>query len=300
MDRSDRSPPPTSAPACPGPDPAPRPPRFAVPPGAWDTHAHVFGPLDRYPYAPGRGYTPPEARLADYRAMLAVLGIERAVLVQPSVYGTDNAAMLAALEEAGPAFRGIAVVDDSAGDAELAELHRRGVRGVRVNLLFPGGIDFAAVERLARRIAELGWHLQVLVDFSAFPDPAARLGGLGIDVVVDHMGHVPARLGVGHPGFRALLGLVREGRCWVKLSGAYRTTAERRPPYGDVRPFAEALLGAAPERMLWGSDWPHPAVALPLPNDGELLDLLADWTAGDAALLRQILVSNPESLYGCD
>ena len=283
-------------PVCAGPDPQPRQPRLAVPSLACDTHAHVFGPTTRYAYTPDRSYTPPDAPLAAYRHMLATLGLGRGVLVQPSVYGTDNRLLCDSLAAGGSDLRGVAVVDAEIGDDALEDLHRLGVRGLRMNLLFKGGVPFALAETLAARVRPLGWHLQLLIDVSVFGDLRTRLSRLPVDVVVDHMGHLPAALGIDHPGFQALLALVRDGRCWVKLSGAYRLTGERLPPYNDVTPFARALVATAPERMLWGSDWPHPMIRLPMPNDGELLDLLADWVPEEDTR-RRILVDNPARLY---
>lgn len=286
----------SSIPVCAAPDPAPRAPRFAMPPLACDTHAHVFGPASRYPYTPNRSYTPPDASFAQYKALLRALGAERGVLVQPSVYGTDNSLMADTLRDAGPNFRGVAVLDDKASDAELEALHAVGVRGVRCNLLFRGGVDFAAVEALARRIAPLGWHLQFLLDVTRFEDLERKLSALPVDSVVDHMGHFAVAEGVGHPGFQALLSLLRGGRSWVKLSGSYRLTGLQHPPYRDVTPIARALVEAAPDRCVWATDWPHPQFHIPMPNDGDLLDQLPDWVP-DEALRRRILVDNPARLY---
>lgn len=284
-------------PICAGPDPAPRAPRFAMPPLACDTHAHVFGPAERYPYRPNRSYTPPDATFAQYRALLSTLGVERGVLVQPSVYGTDNRLLADTLRGAGPNFRGIAVLDATASDAELEALNALGVRGLRCNLLFRGGVAFADVEALARRIAPLGWHLQFLLDVSRFEDLERRLSSLPVDSVIDHMGHLPAGEGPTHPGFQALLSLLRQGRTWVKLSGSYRLTGQAVTPYGDVAPLARALIEAAPDRCVWATDWPHPQIPVAMPNDGDLLDQLADWIP-DVETRRLILVDNPARLYG--
>jgi predicted TIM-barrel fold metal-dependent hydrolase len=287
-----------AVPTIPGPDPSPTPPGFVPPPGACDCHAHVFGPQDRYPYVAGRTYTPPDCPLPAYRRMLDTLGLARCVLVQPSVYGADNRLMMACLDELGAAARGVAVMSPRATDAELEALHARGVRGLRLNLIYSGGgVGLGDAEALAARIAPLGWHLQFLVDVSATPDLRRRLARLPVPCVIDHMGHLPAAKGVRDAGFRDLLDALAEGRTWVKLSGAYRMTALADPPYDDVRPMAEALIAANPDRLVWGSDWPHPALHVPMPNDGTLLDLLAAW-APDALLRRRILVDNPARLYG--
>jgi predicted TIM-barrel fold metal-dependent hydrolase len=285
-----------SIPFCQPADPNVRPPKFKLPLLACDTHAHVFGPPTRYPYIAERTYTPPDASVQNYMALHRALGIERGVLVQPSVYGTDNRAMIDALLQLGGRYRGVAVVPADVSDEELRRLHDVGVRGVRVNLLFKGGISFAVVGHIAERIRPMRWHIQVLADVSEFPRLFERLSGLPVDVVIDHMGHIPTVKGVDHPGFQALLKLLETGRCWVKLSGAYRVTCEVKAPYRDVLPFATALVEKAPQRMVWGSDWPHPFVHIPMPNDAALLDMLADWVP-DTALRERILVHNPAALY---
>lgn len=284
-------------PACAGADPHPRAPRFRPPEHACDCHAHVFGPAGTYPFTHHRSYTPPEAPLAQYRALLATLGLSRAVIVQPSVYATDNRATLDAVNAGGAAFRGVVVVDESVPDKELEAMNAAGVRGVRVNLLFKSGLQVPNLRRLSARIAPFGWHLQLLVDVSKFADLRATLGDLPVDTVFDHMGHMPTSLGVAHPGFQAMLHLLGGGRSWVKLSGAYRITAGTSPPYFDVVPFARAIIATNPERVLWASDWPHPGITVPMPNDGDLLDLLSDW-APDATARQRILSDNPAKLYG--
>lgn len=290
------------APACPAYDPYPRSPDRALPADACDTHFHLFGPLKRYPYKPERSYTPPEAPEAAYRHLLRTLGFQRAVFVQPSVYGTDNARMMALLEDSAEGdhidWRGVAVLDSRVSDAELERLHAAGVRGVRLNLLFRGGVDFATVSAVASRIAPLGWHVQFLMDVSEFPQLRRRLAALPVPSVVDHMGHLPVAKGVGAPGFRDLLALVREGRTWVKLSGPYRMTALARPPYTDVDPFAAALLAANPDRMLFGTDWPHPDIKVPMPNDTDLMADFFRWIEHDEGLLERVMVDNPARLYG--
>ena len=283
-------------PICPAADPNVRPPAFKMPALACDTHAHVFGPQRRYAYTANRTYTPPDALLDQYLALHNTLGIERGVLVQPSVYGTDNQAMIDALTQLEGRYRGVAVVEPDIDLAELERLHRAGVRGVRVNLLFKGGISYSDVETIAEKIKHLGWHIQVLIDVSEFENLYERLSTLPVDVVIDHMGHMSTAKGLDQPGFQALLKLLETGRCWVKLSGAYRVTGQTQTPYTDVLSMAEVLIHTAPERMVWGSDWPHPFVHIPMPNDGALLDMLADW-APDPALREQILVHNPARLY---
>jgi predicted TIM-barrel fold metal-dependent hydrolase len=284
-------------PECQGPDRQPRQAGFRVPPGAIDTHAHVFGPAEHYPYTAERSYTPPDSPLAEYRALLATLGIARGVIVQPSVYGTDNRATLDALRTHPEQFRGVAVVDPEIPDSELEEMHEVGIRGLRINVLFRGGVGFSVARRLAERIAPLGWHLQFLIDISRTEGFAQEIARLPVACVIDHMGHMSAANGAEHPAFRELLALMRDGKTWVKLSGAYRVSAQETFPYDDVTPLARALIDANGDRVVWGSDWPHPAVTRPMPNDGALLDLLAEW-APDAGQRARILVTNPARLYG--
>jgi predicted TIM-barrel fold metal-dependent hydrolase len=288
-------------PICDGPHPAPRKPRLAAPAGSVDCHAHIFGPAARYPWSPKRLFTPPDVTLEQYRGVLATLGIERAVLVTPSVYGLDNERQLDALTEMKGKWRGVAVVPTGVTDAELERLHRAGFRGVRVNLFAKSGLVLEDLERIAARVSGCRWHVQLHVDARSLEELAPRLRRLPVDVVFDHMGHVPAAAGSGHPGFRVLCDLMREGPFWAKLSAPYRLS-EFPYPYADVAPFARALIAAAPDRLVWATDWPHPAVPghMPanfvMPNDGDLLDILADWTA-DPAIQTKILADNPRRLY---
>ncbi|PSJ43726.1 GntR family transcriptional regulator [Zobellella endophytica] len=291
---------PDTIPFCAAADPFPQPAGARPPQGSCDTHAHVFGPAERYPYTANRSYTPPDAPPGAYLHLHRTLGIERGVLVQPSVYGTDNRLMvdtLHYLQQQGLQYKGVAVVDADISERELDQLARAGVCGVRMNLLFKGGIAWRDVESLARRLAERSWHLQFLIDVSEFEQLEARIRSLPTPVVIDHMGHMNVANGLHHPGFQALLRLVEDARAWVKLSGSYRITNQPLPPYTDVLPFAQALVGANPQQMLWGSDWPHPHFGRPMPGDGPLLSLLADWVP-DEALRRRILVDNPARLYG--
>lgn len=279
-----------------GPVPRPRKPKLPLPSGAVDCHAHVFGPYDRFPLTLPRSYSPPEASLDQYLALLGTMGLDRGVLVQPSVHGTDNRSMIDALRRAPDRLRGIAVVDPDISEAELDELHKAGVRGLRVNVLFAGGTDLAQTEKLAARIAPRGWHIQLLVDVGTMPDFGQRFGDFPCPVVVDHMGHVGPTKAASAPGFRGLLSLLDNGRAWVKLSGAYRVT-EAGPPFADVAAVARDLIAANPAQCVFATDWPHPALKWPMPDDGDLVDLLADWEP-DEARRRAILLDNPERLYG--
>ena len=285
------------APTIPGPVAGTHPPKFRLPPGACDCHAHVFGPQSRYPYLPRAGYIPPDALPGDYVRMLQTLGCERAVLVQPSVYGTDNTAMLDAMRSGIFAFRGVAVIDGGVSDRELEEMHRAGVRGVRINLASATpGLTLEQAPRLAARLKALGWHLQFFVDLGKVSGIEERLGGLDIDIVIDHFGRVRAAGGVDAPAFRTLLRLLQRENVWAKLIGPYFLSG-RAPDFPDVTPFARAVVAAAPGRTVWGTDWPHPSAHGLAPNDGVLADLLLDWIP-DEAQRRKVLVENPARLYG--
>jgi len=289
------------APACAGPDPQPRKPKLKLPSGACDTHAHIMGPKARYAYSPTRIYTPPDCLLPDYLRMLATLGVERAVLVQPSVYGTDNTVMLEAMKAAGNRFRGVAVVADSISDAELKQLDAAGVRGVRVNIVDvkdrkPGTLPMDALKNLARRVAPLGWHMEFLMHADEFSDLDRAFADFPVEVVLGHLGYLSIGKQPNDPGFRALLRLVGTGRAWVKLTGPYRITTAPLP-YPDTVVFAKALLQANRERVIWGTDWPHVMMKGAMPNDGDLADLLSDWIP-DARAREQVLARNPAKLYG--
>ncbi|MGA8514649.1 MAG: amidohydrolase family protein, partial [Burkholderiaceae bacterium] len=259
-----------TAPLCQAPDPALRKPRLSLPAGATDCHAHICGPAHLYPYAAQRIYTPPDALLPYYRALLASLGVGRAVIVQPSVYGDDNRALLAALATDPMHLRGVAVVNANITDDELQTLHNAGVRGLRCNIVdladAKGSLPIDALRQIAQRIAPLQWHLELLMHVNEFPHLARDLADLPVDLVFGHLGYVPTRHTVQDPGFQNLLSLVREGKAWVKLTGPYRISQQSSPPYADVLPFADALLRTNPNRLLWGSDWPHVMVKGPMPN----------------------------------
>ncbi len=286
--------------ACPPADPHPRRPKAPLPAGTCDTHAHLFGPEALYPWSPQRGYTPPEALPAAYERLHAILGVSRGVLTQPSVYGTDNRAMLDYVRAHPGRMRAIVAVGPDVSDRELEAMHAAGARGIRVNLVDPGGNpfrSFAGLHRVAERIRPLGWHVELLIHVHEMDATVADLKRLAVDFSIGHFGYMPARLGVQHAKYRAFLDLVADGRCWVKLSGPYRITARRAAPYDDVTPFAHALVARRPDRIVWGTDWPHPIVPVPMPNDGDLADHVFDWLP-DETLRRRVLVDNPARLYG--
>jgi 2-pyrone-4,6-dicarboxylate lactonase len=282
--------------ACPAPDPNPSgPARYAVPAGAVDTHAHVIGLPPDYPLVADRSYTPPAAPAERYLAMLDGTGMANGVLVQVSVHGTDNRLMVETLRANRARLRGVAVIPLGLPDRDLADLKEAGVVALRLNVLFGGGVGFEDLESYGALAREMGWHLQFLVDARQLPPMAWRLARLPVPFVVDHMGHMPTTAGLDDPGFRTLVDLVRDG-AWVKLSGAFRTSVAGAP-FADTIPFARALNDAAPERCLWGSDWPHVAAWDGPPPVGDLLDLVADWIP-DEERRRQYFVDNPRRLYG--
>lgn len=285
-------------PTCKPPDPDTRPPRYRAPPLACDAHCHVFGPGDRYPYAPDRAYTPPDAPLERLRELQSILGLERAVLVNASCHGTDNRVILDAIAQSKGRYRGVANADDSFTERDFEALHAGGCRGVRFNFVrhLDGVPDLGAFRRIIERIRPFGWHVVLHFDAADLVEFDALLGRLPVPFVIDHMGRVPAAAGLEQASFRRLLELARHDRCWVKICGAERISSAG-PPFRDAVPFARALIEVARERVLWGTDWPHPNLTGPMPNDGDLLDLIPLF-APDAATQRQILVDNPQRLYG--
>jgi len=288
---------------CPAPDRTPRKPRTVFPVGACDTHAHICGPAATFPYAKERIYTPPDATSDDYLALLTTLGVERAVLIQPSVYGTDNRALLDVLSRVPSGMRGIAVVDANIDTATVKALDDAGIRGIRLNVVDHNGprnvIPEERVRKLANIIAPFGWHIEFLINTDEALGFAAAIDGLAVDVVVGHLGYPKsgAAAWLRSPALEDFLRLFERGRCWVKLTGPYRISSAPDLPYPDVAPLAQRLATVNPDRLLWGSDWPHVMMKKPMPNDGDLSDLIADWLP-DAALRRQVLVDNPAELYG--
>jgi predicted TIM-barrel fold metal-dependent hydrolase len=285
---------------CLPPDRNPRKPRLALPKGSIDTHVHIFEP--RYPLSPARGYNPPPSTLADLRQLHATLGIERVVFTQPSVYGIDNSAILdgmAALNREKPnRARAVVALDMSVSDKALAALDAAGVRGVRLNTDNKGGmpIAFSDIPELTARIAPMGWHLEFLFPGKDIVELMPLFTGLQIHMSIAHFAYQSATAGVKAPGFQALLELARRGNTWIKISGANRVSRGDLPPYDDVKPMAQALIAAAPEHVMWGTDWPHPNKYLANPNDGDLVDAFGDWVADDA-MRRKIMVDNPAAFY---
>ncbi len=269
------------------------PPKSKAPAHATDCHHHIYD--SRFPVDPRATLRPGDASVEDYRLLQKRIGTSRNVVVQPSTYGTDNSSLIAALRAFGPSARGVAVVDTTVSDVDLHALHAAGVRGIRFNIVAPGGvtsIDMAAP--LAKRIAPLGWHVQVFATADLIAGTEDVWRGLPCAVVFDHLGHVPAD---DHPAFGVIQGLMHERRAWVKLSGAYIGSTLGPPGYADRSLVARAFVQAAPGQCLWGSDWPHPTEkADHKPDDAILFDLLADW-APERAVRHRILVDNPAKLY---
>lgn len=283
---------------CQPPDPDTKVPSFVPPDQACDTHCHVFGPASKFPYAPDRTYTPPDAPAEALRRVHAILGIDRAVIVQATCHGNDNSATLDAIARSGGKYRGVAMVDGTVTDAELARLDRGGIRGVRFAFARHLGKppEFGFLQEMAARIAPYRWHLVLYLESEDIVENLDALQALRVPVVIDHMGRVKTQRGLQQTPFRALLDLLRhESSFWVKICGAERISAAG-PPYADAVPFARALVEAAPDRVLWGTDWPHPNIDGVMPNDGDLLNLLAA-IAEQPATRKAILVDNPHRLY---
>ncbi|PLQ00188.1 2-pyrone-4,6-dicarboxylate hydrolase [Cupriavidus pauculus] len=259
---------------------------------------HVYD--SRYPVAPGATLRPADASVDDYRQVQHVLGTQRVIVVTPSTYGTDNASTTDAIAALGACARGVAVVAPQVTDDELARLHRAGIRGIRLNLTLPAPVSLDDLPTLAARIAGFGWHVQLNLPPAWLPDAAGMLAGLPVPVVFDHYGHLPLGKPEAEPAYRVIAGLVSAGKAWVKLSGPYIESLQGAPHYGDMRPLAARYLDLAPERMLWGSDWPHPSAqarAVPPVDDAAVLRAFLGW-CGSSDTAQQVLVGNPQSLYG--
>lgn len=291
----DRPAPLAQPPVCLPPLPPVAQPGLRLPAGSCDCHIHVFAAPDAHPFAAGRGYTPPIVTVDDYVGVMAAFGIDRAVLVQPSVYGTDNAVLVEALTRQPERLRGVVVIPPDTPDAELDRLHAAGVRGVRINRRNPGGLPLSAIQALGKRIARLGWHLQLQIEIEATADLARLVADAGVPVVIDHFGFCRPELGPGAPGFGALLRLVGAGACRVKLSAPHRM-AGGAPGYAALRPFVERLVEANPDRLLWASDWPHTECYDEAPDDADLIALVETWLP-TPELRRKVLIDNPSRLY---
>jgi predicted TIM-barrel fold metal-dependent hydrolase len=272
-------------------------PKTKAPPNAADCHHHIYS--SRFKVDPNSTLRPGDASVADYRLLQQRIGTSRHVVVQPSTYGVFNDGLVEALDEFGASARGVAVINTSVTDAELKRLDGARVRGIRFNLATPGGAtSMDMLEPLAKRIAPMGWHVQF--NMSADTTLAAKevLNRLPCQMVFDHLAHMPEPIGIGHPAFAVVVDLLQKGKAWVKLSGAYADTKIGPPTYADSTLVAQAYVKAAPERLVWGSDWPHPSEKdNAKPDDAILFDLLAQWAPVEA-IRNRILVDNPVELYG--
>ena len=286
--------------------------RFDVPPGATDCAVHVFGDVKRHPYWEGRTYTPEPATVAELEQVMRALGLDRVVVVQASTYGTDNSCVVDSIRELGSGARGVAVIDDKTTDASLEEMHRGGVRGIRLSLGNQGVTDPAAARQRVRAAADRmknrnGWSVLISGSPATWEALRVELAAVTVPLVIDHFGEPRVADGVGQPGFTTVLNLVASGKAYVKLSNA--DTLARQPDLSDITPYARALIAANPQRVVWGSAWPHPSAgAVPgrkstdlalhrQVDDGRVMNMLPIW-APDAAIRKMILVDNPARLYG--
>jgi 2-pyrone-4,6-dicarboxylate lactonase len=278
--------------------PNPSKPRFKVPAGAVDAHCHVFGPASRFPYAPERKYTPVDAPKEKLFQLRDHLGFDKNVIVQASCHGKDNAALIDALVNSNGKARGIAVIGEDISDRELKEMNAAGVKGVRFNFV-KRLVDFTprdVLERIAARIAPLGWHIVVYFEMPDLPELESFFSSLPTAVVVDHMGRPDVKKGLDHPEFKRYLDLLdKHTNIWSKVSCPERLTVAGAP-YDDVVPFARTLVERYPDRVLWGTDWPHPNMPVEAPDDGVLVDVIPK-IAPTPALQRALLVDNPMRLY---
>lgn len=276
---------------------SPRKPKLKLPPGACDAHVHVFGPGARFPYLPGRSVMPADAPKEALFALHDFLGIDHCVIVHTAVHGTDNSATADALAAKGGAYRGVALVPVTISDAELARLDRQGFRGARFHYMahLAQAAPIDEVIAFGKRLAAIGWHLQIHMQADLIAEMAPSIRRSPVPVMIDHMGRVDASLGLDQPAFRALLDLMQDRNVWVKVSGCDRATRQG-PPYADAVPFARKLVAEFGDRCVWGLDWPHPNHRGPIPDDGELVDLLTE-IAPSARALHALMVDNPQRFY---
>lgn len=282
---------------CPGPDRHTKRPVFRMPPGACDCHAHVFGPQSRYPFSPQRSYTPIDCTVQDYETLLGALGIDRAVIVHGGAHGTDNQVTLDALEYLGPRSRGIVVMPAGSSSAERQRLHDIGIRGYRMSTVVGGGVGFDQLEALSSEAEEMGWHLVLHFRHAAeLVELAPRLRRQGANYVLDHLARIRGDEGLDSPAFGEMAKLLDAGRAWVKLASLYRLSTQPYP-HVDMLPMIHRVVRMWPDRIIWGSNWPHPICPVPMPNDGDLVDLIPLWVP-DTEAQRKMLVDNLGRLYG--
>jgi 2-pyrone-4,6-dicarboxylate lactonase len=283
------------------PDPNPKTPRLKAPPGSWDTHFHVWSP-HLFPYAETRNHTPPASPIEHYLAVARVLGLERGVMVQPNAHGTDTRVTLDAIGKSNGRVRGMIRADVKLTPADVQRLHAGGVRGLRMALRRKDGhvFDDSLLRKMVDLLGPVGWPLDLQLDGDMIEDMSPIIRGLPVPVIIDTMGHLDLRNGLEHSALHAMLGLLETGKVWVKTNGANRFMA-RGAPYDVVVAMARRYIATAPQRILWGTDWPHSSVYEPgrMPNDGDLLDMLLDY-APDEAQRKAILVDNPAALFDID
>jgi len=269
-------------------------PKLKAPANACDCHMHIYDA--KYPTDPKATLKPADALVADYKLLQKRIGTSRNVVVTPSTYGTDNRVTLDAIAQIGPTARGVAVVDATVTDAELKRLNGLGIRGIRFNLVQAGATTAEMIEPLSRRVNDLGWHIQVHMKGEQIAGIEDLLLRVPSPIVFDHLGRLAQPNALDNPGFKTISKLIDKGRTWVKLSGAYQDTKVGPPTYSDTVAVARAYIKAAPERMVWASDWPHPTEK-DKPDDAVLFDLLTEW-APEEEMRTRILVQNPATLYG--
>jgi predicted TIM-barrel fold metal-dependent hydrolase len=273
-------------------------PKIILPKNATDCHCHLFDDFVKYPMSKNPAYLPPSVFIADYLKVINTIGIERAVIVHANVYGLDNSLALDVIASAPDRFRAIGLVDESISDRELERLHLGGVRGFRCNLVNQIGLSLESAKKLAHRVKQFNWHTQFLLDVEKFPNLIETFSDFPIDVVIDHMGRPVIEKGIQEKGFQGLISFLKTGKGWSKLSAPYRTSKDPLF-YRDIVPFAQALVQAVPDQLVWGFDWPHVNMApgTPMPDDGELVNQIELWIQSPQSL-QKIMVDNPNRLYG--
>jgi predicted TIM-barrel fold metal-dependent hydrolase len=281
-----------------GPDPDTHIPRFKMPPNACDAHCHIFGPASVFPFAPNASYLPPDAPFEALQVLHAKLGISRAVIVHASCHGPDMRVTLDAIARSNGRYRGTAIIEESYTDQDFERMHAGGIRAVRFNFVqhLGGRPDMDFFQRTVQRLKAFGWHLVLHLDATDIVEFEDMFRKIPVPMVIDHMGRVRAADGLDQQPFRVLMDFMRNDNVWVKVCGPERVSS-LGPPFTDAVPFARALIQAAPDRILWGTDWPHPNVGKHMPNDGDLVDMIP-LIAPDAATQQKILVDNPARLYG--
>ena len=288
---------PRKIPVIAGPDQNTKTPAFKAPAGAIDTHTHIFGPAAEYPFSPTRPYTPPDAPLPMFRALHEKIGVQRAVIVNATLHGYDNRVVTDAIAQSDGKYKGVANINDAMSDADLKALDKAGIRACRFAFLKRlGGVgDMNVFKRLVDRAAGIGWHIDIYLEQGTIREFLPVLSALPTSYVVDHMGTIDAAEGLDDPEFKALLNLQKnDEKCWIKITGLERASAVGAP-FHDAVPFARSLIDNAPDRVIWGTDWPHPNVKI-MPNDGDLVDLIPLY-APDPAIRQKLLVDNPTRLF---